>query len=110
VDSTTIAKQTYDERKRFKALYGSNPNIYAAIFEDLQTTEIAEARVDAKSLCVNAFLMSLHFLKCYPTENQRSGIFQICKRTARKWGWFYCRKIQALKKEKVRTDQLICFC
>ena len=95
--------------ERFKALYGSNPNVYAAIFEDLQTTQIPEARVDPKVLCIDAFLMSLHFLKCYPTENQRSGLFKICEKTARKWGWFYCKKIQALKQEKVRNDRLISF-
>jgi hypothetical protein len=72
--------------ERFKSLYGSNPVVYAAIFEDLQMTQIPEARVDPKTLCVESFLMAFHFLKCYPTENQLSGLFKICERTARKWG------------------------
>jgi hypothetical protein len=33
---------------RFRALYGSNPIVYAQIIEDLQTTHIVEARVDSK--------------------------------------------------------------
>ena len=87
--------------ERFRALYGSNPVVYAEIFEDLQTTEIAEARVDSDMICVDSFLMALHFLKCYPTENQLSGLFQICEKSARKWAWFYAKKIQALKQQKV---------
>lgn len=89
--------------ERFKALYGSNPVVYAEIFEDLQMTQIAEAYVDPKLLFVDSFLMALHFLKCYPTENQLSGLFKFCEKTARKWGWFYARKIQALKEEKVSS-------
>ena len=33
--------------ERFKAHYGSIPFVYAQIWEDLQTTDIPEARVDA---------------------------------------------------------------
>lgn len=87
--------------ERFRALYGSNPVVYAEIFEDLQTTQIAEAWVDSDMLCVDSFLMALHFLKCYPTENQLSGLFQICEKSTRKWAWFYAKKIQALKTQKV---------
>jgi hypothetical protein len=83
--------------ERFRSFCGSNPVVYAEIFEDLQTTEIDEARVDAATLCVDSFLMALHFLKCYPTENQLSGLLKICEKTARKWAWFYAKKIQALK-------------
>jgi hypothetical protein len=82
-------------------LYGSNPVVYAAIFEDLQMTQLPDARVDPQTLCVESFLMAFHFMKCYPTENQLSGLFKICEKTARKWGWFYAKKIQALKEEKV---------
>jgi hypothetical protein len=46
--------------------------------------------------------MAFHFLKCYPTENQLAGLFQICEKTARKWGWFYAEKMQALKQENAR--------
>jgi hypothetical protein len=75
--------------------------VYAEIFEDLQMTEIDEARVDAETLCVDSFLLALHFIKCYHTENQMSGLFKICERTVRKWAWFYAKKIQALKQQKV---------
>jgi hypothetical protein len=41
--------------ERFKSLYGSNPVVYAMIFEDLQMTQIPEARIDPKTLCVESF-------------------------------------------------------
>ena len=45
----------------FRALYGSNPIVYTQIFEDLQTTKIEEAQVDAKTVCIDLFLMAMHF-------------------------------------------------
>jgi hypothetical protein len=91
--------------RRFKAHYGSSPVVYAQIWEDLQTTRIRAARIDGNA-CVDSFLMAIHFLKVYPTEEVLSGLFKICDRSVRKWVWYYVTKIQALKKEKVR--QLIC--
>jgi hypothetical protein len=92
--------------ERFKAFFGSHPVVYAAIWEDLQTTEIAEARIDDFKTNADQFLMAIHFLKCYPTEAQLAGLFQICEETARKWVWFYVKKIQALKRGKVRHTGL----
>lgn len=87
--------------QRFKDYYGSRPIVYAQIWEDLQTTDIQDARIDSSKCCVESFLMAIHFLKCYPTEGVRAGTFNICERTARDWGWYYVRKVQALKKQKV---------
>lgn len=36
--------------ERFKAHYGSHPVVYAQIWEDMQTTEIAEARNDTSKV------------------------------------------------------------
>jgi hypothetical protein len=47
---------------RFKSLYGSDPVVYAQIWEDLQTTAVQEARVDVHTTTIDHFLMSLHFL------------------------------------------------
>ncbi len=87
--------------RRFKAHFGSNPIVYAQIWEDLQTTMIPKARIDGK-MCVESFLMAILFLKIYPTEEVLSGLFKICDTSVRKWVWYYVTKIQALKKEKVR--------
>jgi hypothetical protein len=53
---------------RFRAHYGSNPVVYAQIWEDLQITVIPEARIDDKMADADNYLLSIHFLKCYPTE------------------------------------------
>jgi hypothetical protein len=87
--------------ERFKGLYGSNPIVYAQMWEDLQTTDIAESRLKANELCVTRFLCSINFLKCYQSESERAGKFKICEKTARKWTWIYLKKIQGLKKAKV---------
>jgi hypothetical protein len=86
---------------RFRAHYGSNPVVYAQIWEDLQITEIPEARIDNKMVDADTFLMCIHFLKCYPTEVEQGGLFTGCEKTMRKWTWFYVSKIQALKQQKV---------
>jgi hypothetical protein len=87
--------------RRFNALYGSNPVVYAEIFEDLQTTMVFAARVDPEVISVDYFLSGIHFLKNYQTEEVRAGVFKVCEKTCRDWGWFYAMKIQALKEQKI---------
>lgn len=86
---------------RFKTFYGSLSIVYACIWEDLQTTEIPEARIDNNKMDVTRFLMAIHFLRIYPTETERSGLFKICEKSAREWGCYFVEKIAALKEEKV---------
>jgi hypothetical protein len=59
---------------RFPSLYGSNPIVYSELCEDLQTTNIPEAHVD--DMKIKYFLMSIHFLKCYPTAEHQSALFK----------------------------------
>jgi hypothetical protein len=61
--------------KRFRSHYGSNPIVYAQIWEDLQTTEMEEAKISgaAANTGLDYFLMSIHFLKCYPTTEQQAS-------------------------------------
>lgn len=87
--------------KRFKAFYGSNPAVYSNIWEDLQTTTIPQAKIDPEKVGIDKLLSGIYFLKCYPTEEQRAGVLKICEKTARKWGWYFSQKIQALKEQKV---------
>lgn len=89
--------------ERFRALYGSNPVVYAEIFHDLQTTAIPTAQVSPKDVDVHNFLMALRFLRCYHTEIQLSGTFSVSDRSVRKWCWFYVERICALKAIKVRS-------
>jgi DDE superfamily endonuclease len=86
----------------FKEHYGSMPIVYAQLWEDLQLTDDATARVnDAKEKDFDYFMAAVHFLKAYPTEGQRAGIFKRCKRNCRDWGWTYVKKISLLKPAKI---------
>lgn len=92
---------------RFRAHYGSNPVVYAQIWEDLQCTPTLDARFETTASTVNLFLMTIHFFKCYPSEPRLAATFCICEKTARKWLWMFASKIQALKADKVRVAFLI---
>jgi DDE superfamily endonuclease len=85
----------------FKQFYGSTPLVYTKIWEDLQTTTIAEARIPSDMCDVVCFLMSICFLRLYQTEPVRSATFRLSVRQSRKWGWYYVKKIQALKRAKI---------
>lgn len=86
---------------RFKSHYGCNPVVCAQIFEDLQTTRLDEARIAANKTNIHYFLAALHFLKVYETEERREPIFDRSPKTMREWVWYFVRKIQALKHEKI---------
>lgn len=60
---------------RFKEYYGVRPSLCATIWEDLQRTTVAEAKVDDDHLIPKHFLMALHTLKKSPTDNERVGMF-----------------------------------
>jgi hypothetical protein len=51
--------------QRFRAHYGSNPIVYAQIWEDLSLL----TETDAWKMDPDSFLMACHFLTCYPTEH-----------------------------------------
>ena len=87
--------------KRFRAHFGSNPIVYAFLWGDLLSTPNQNARIEASNADLNAFLMCLHFLKCYPSESILAATFHMCEKTARKWRCFFAQKIQALKADKV---------
>ena len=90
--------------KRFRAHYGSNPIVYAYIWADLLSATNPDARIDAANADFNAFLMCLHFLKCYPSEAVLGATFGMCEKTVRKWRCFFAKRMQALKSDKVCLD------
>jgi hypothetical protein len=47
----------------FKEFYGSDPVVYVQMWEDLQNTEIPEARVDNEAANIEYFFMALYLLK-----------------------------------------------
>ena len=100
IQSTLRSKAT--KLDRFNDYYGCRPLVVATLWEDLQRTKIEEARLDdADELNPKHFLMALHTLKCYPTDNERVGPWNLPTEEARQLVWFYLKKIRALKAEVI---------
>ena len=59
----------------FKAHFGVAPIVCAQIWEDLQTSDIPEARIDTATakgnVSIEKLLWAFHFLMRYPTETQQ---------------------------------------
>jgi len=63
------------------------------MFEDLQITEIEEARLDENKISIKCYLIAMHFLKVYEVEGRREPIFDLSPKTMREWVWHYVQKI-----------------
>jgi len=88
--------------ERFLAIFGTTPEALTAIFDDLQTTPIADARVDG--IDFRYFMMTFNWLKSYKLLPEMVSSFHVCEDTVSRWTWFYVKKIQALKEAKIRWD------
>jgi hypothetical protein len=86
---------------RFKGFFGASPAVYAEIWEDLQRTDVVEARVPVQDRNLKYFLMAMHHLKRYPTELERETMFDISRMWGRDWCWYFIEKVQALKAQKI---------
>ena len=72
----------------YKSYFGFKPVIHAQLWEDLQTTDIVEARIDITTpkgnVSIENLLWSQYFLKTYCTDKQRKGPTGHCEETGRK--------------------------
>jgi hypothetical protein len=89
-------------RDQFMTHYGSTPEVLARIWDDLQTTTIAAARIDVSDdKELEYFFQVHHFLALYGRENERAATFGNSVRAARDEVWFYMDRIAALKAAKI---------
>jgi hypothetical protein len=91
----TSEEQSQEETNivHFKAQYGLSPAaVVAAIWEDLQLTEIPKAHVHVKDWKIKYFLIALHHLKRYPTNYKREAKFDLFLMWGQDWCWFLWRK------------------
>lgn len=88
--------------RRFVSHFGSSPLVLSLIYAELQTTPIAEARIPVENLNLKHFLIAMHALKRYPTEEERQAIFDVSPHFGRDVVWFYLEKIQNLKAAKIK--------
>lgn len=91
----------------FRVSFGCSPVVVSQMWSDLQTTGIDDARIgdphddDFIPISIFDFLNALEFLKCYLPEKKREGMTNLSAKTLRERSWYYVRKLQALKHEKV---------
>lgn len=101
-----VTRQSRAKRKtkirRFKSHFGSHPTVYAELWEELQTTDIENARLlsgDDKHF--KMFMMTLFYLKTYPLEDVLASRFDLHEQTCRKWIQFFVDKTATLLSKKV---------
>ena len=66
--------------ERFTSTYFAHPKTVCAIFQDLQTTAIPEART--KNPKPSLLLLALYYLKKYPTKNDAAAFLDTTEKTA----------------------------
>jgi hypothetical protein len=89
----------------FVAHFGPSPDVVAALWTNLCTTQVAAAKIDPRKHRLKDFLVALHWLKVYPTERERKIAIKVGKNSGRKWSWLYVRKIAALKDEVIKWPE-----
>ena len=89
--------------ERFRAHYGSNPIVLEKQWQDLQNTQIAEAKVNLRVHNWNDLLMTHYYMRLYPTEVVMSGRWNYKEDTIQEKVWSLAYKIAALKGEKVKS-------
>ena len=96
--------------QRFRCHFASDPTVYSVLLHRLQTAENPKARVDrhiekvGKKKFSGYYLMAIHLLACYPTEDEAESVFsksfiEPCKETWSYWAWKIVGNIAALKPE-----------
>jgi len=89
-------------QRRFKSNFSCGPRACRAAFLDLQTTNIAAARIDDPN--VRFFLIAVHWMAVYRTEEQMAGIFDRDEKTLRQQIRRYVTALAALKAQKIVWD------
>jgi DDE superfamily endonuclease len=85
--------------RRFRASFGAGPGACSAIYRDLQTTRIANARIAKPDSFY--FLVAMNWLATYKKEEEMAGYFQCHEETLRNHIKKYVHAIAALKEQKI---------
>lgn len=104
-DKTRQSRSTIKSRKKiFKRMFGSSPIVYSVLWKDLQKIKDEKYRfvVSNPEKDLRAFLLTLHFLKKYPTGEDEAGRFGWSDKTSRNKKWAIIQSIQHLKEKKIK--------
>ena len=83
--------------KMFLDHFGVRASTACSIYEDLQI----KLGVVHNNESIKWFLISLHYMKNYPKEHQLESTFGINKKYGSKQCWYWIKRVQALKTEKI---------
>lgn len=93
----TCEKTNYS---RFRASFSCGPKACSKMFRDIQTTNIADARINEPDS--HFFLVAVNWLATYKKETEMAGFFDTDEKTLRKHIRRYVTAFQALKAKKIR--------
>jgi DDE superfamily endonuclease len=87
---------------RFNKKFGIQPVTACMVYEDLQKTAVDEARIDAPDgKTLKYYLISLYFLRKYPTEDIMESSLDFSPRYISRKVWEYVGRLQAMKAVKI---------
>ena len=88
-------------RQQFLDHFGASPRVSCVIYNDLQLTDVEDAKLEGNDDNLDMFLKALYFLRKYPKESQMASILQLSARHDRDALWDMVGKIQAMKDVKI---------
>jgi len=99
--------RTKKNMSRFRSHYSSNPIVYAVLWSRLIVSLVDDIDAIVSSVGIDKaiayFFMGIHFLACYPTEEEAEGVFAksigVCDKTWSTQAWKYAGLICSLKDE-----------
>lgn len=94
-------KTPQKNNQRFVAHFGVMPHVLAQVWEDLQMQPEFNDMIKPVHRDFEVFLMAVHFLKRYQTEEEREGTWNISIRKLRDTTWQYVELIQKPKSKKI---------
>jgi hypothetical protein len=62
-------------REDFKSYYGAYPVVFAALWEDLLTSDDDEVRLDPEQASIDYFYMAIYYLRHYNTQKSLGAMF-----------------------------------
>jgi DDE superfamily endonuclease len=88
-------------KRRFRAHFGASAVVCCQIYEDMQCTDIEQARIAGGEIDLKWFLMAMHYLRKYPKEDEWESTFDVGIRWTRDRIWDRIRKLAAMKAKKI---------
>jgi hypothetical protein len=91
---------------RFLKSFGVDVVTACKLYEHLQRTTIDEARIIGCDRDLHFLLISLYFLRNYPTARQMESLFDYSPKYIAGMVWEFVKKIRSLKEEIIRFPSL----